>query len=65
MSLALRLNKNLGIPDVLLYFLGGGIAAVFERGFFFFPAMIIVSKAIPPGIESTMYSLSLTMLSLN
>ena len=65
LSLAMRWNSMLGIPNIALYFLGGGIAAVFERGFFFFPAMIIVSKSIPPGIESTMYSLSVTILSLN
>ena len=65
LTLAMRWNTIVGIPDVCLYFLGGGIAAVFERGFFFFPAMIIVSKSIPPGIESTMYSLSITILSLN
>ena len=65
LTLAMRWNTIVGIPDLALYFLGGGIASVFERGFFFFPAFIIVSKAIPPGIESTMYSLSITILSLN
>ena len=65
LALALQWNAALGIPNLVLYFLGGAIAGVFERGFFYFPAMIIISKSIPPGIESTMYSLSLTILSLN
>ena len=65
LALAMQWNKAVGIPNIFLYFLGGAIAGVFERGFFYFPAMIIISKSIPPGIESTMYSLSLTILSLN
>lgn len=63
--LATRYNLQLGIPDLVLYFMGGAIAEVFERGFSFFPSMIIISKMIPPGIESTMYSLAVTALAMN
>ena len=65
LALATRCNKDLGIPDVVLYFLGGSIAEVLERGFTFFPSIIIVNKCTPPGIESTMYSLSLTVILMN
>ena len=62
---ATRYNLRLGIPDIILFMLGGQIAGVFEGGFTAFPSIVIVSKMIPPGIESTMYSLSITMVILN
>ena len=63
--LASRHNLDLGIPDLVLFFLGGAIAGVIQRGFTFFPSIIMVSKMIPPGVESTMYSLSITIIALN
>ena len=63
--LASRYNQKLGLPDLLLFFLGGAIAGVIQRGFTFFPSIIMVSKMIPPGVESTMYSLSITIIALN
>jgi len=53
------------MPDTALYFLGGAVAQVVERGLTFLPAMIIVSKATPPGIEATMCALAVTLLILN
>lgn len=45
--------------------MGGPIAETFERGFVYLPAMILVAKITPPGIESTMYSLAVTALALS
>lgn len=63
--LTLGYHKSLGIPTVLLYALGGSVAQNFEIGFTFFISLVIVSKLTPPGIESTMYSLSVTFIVLN
>ena len=64
-TLALGWNKAVGIPDLALYLLGGSIAATLEKGFSFFPSFVLVSKMIPPGIESTMMSLSTSIIILN
>ena len=63
--LATRYNLELGIPDLALFYLGGAVASVLERGFTFFPSLVMIGKMIPPGIEGTMYSLSVTILILN
>ncbi len=49
----------------MLYFLGGKIAQKLEDGFGSFPLFIIVSKMIPPGIDSTMFSLSMSIIILS
>jgi len=54
--LTLGLNKYVGIPNIILYFLGGSFALSFDKGGMFFVSCIIFSKMTPPGIESTMYS---------
>ena len=63
--LHLGYHEKLGIPTIVLYTLGGGVAQNFEIGFTFFISLVIVSKLVPPGIESTMYSLSVTFIVLN
>ena len=63
--LALGLNKKLGIPNLLLFMLGGSIPSSLEHGMTMFVSMIMVAKMVPPGIESTMYSLSLMIIGLN
>lgn len=63
--LHLGYHETLGIPTMVLYTLGGGVAQNFEIGFTFFICLVIVSKLVPPGIESTMYSLSVTFIVLN
>lgn len=56
--LSSRLNLTIGIPDIVLFMLGGSIAERLEKGFFFFPSMIIYSKIFPVGIEATLWSLT-------
>lgn len=63
--LHLGYHEKLGIPTIVLYTLGGGVAQNFEIGFTFFISLVIVSKLVPPGIESTMYSLSVTFIVMN
>lgn len=63
--LTMGYNKAIGMPNIVLYVLGGSVAQNFEIGFTFFISLIIVSKLTPPGIESTMYSLSVTFIVLN
>lgn len=63
--LTLQYNKAVGIPNIVLYVLGGSIAQNFEIGFSFFISLIIISKLTPPGVESTMYSLCVTFIILN
>lgn len=63
--LALGLNLKVGIPNFLLYLLGGSIPYSLEHGMTLFVSMVIVAKMVPPGIESTMYSLSLMIVGLN
>jgi len=63
--LTLGYNKSVGIPNFVLYVIGGSFAFVFEHGFTMFVSLIIVSKLTPPGIESTMYSLAVTIIVMN
>ena len=58
---ATRYNLYLGIPDPILYLIGGKIAQMFEMGFTFFISLLIFSKIIPPGTESTLQSLCMTV----
>ena len=64
-GLVLQWNKQFGIPNVVLYILGGSVASILERGFSTFPSFIIVSKVVPTGVESSMMSLSITIIYLN
>lgn len=54
--LTLGLNKYVGIPNIVLYFLGGSFANSFDMGGIFFLSCVMFSRMTPPGIESTMYS---------
>lgn len=58
---ATRYNLYFGIPDPLLYLLGGELARIFELGVTFFIGYLIYLKVIPPGIETTLSSLSMTV----
>ena len=62
--LATRYNQKLGIPDIVLYYIGGSIAQRLEMGLMIYPFMLILSKIFPVGIESTMYSFSMSVLIL-
>lgn len=59
---ATRYNLIMGAPDPLLYLFGGQIAMFLEFGITFFATMLIFSKLIPPGIESTLQSIAITVL---
>lgn len=58
---ATRYNLDLGIPDPLLYFFGGQVARFLEFGLSFFASVLIFSALIPPGIESTLQSMTMTI----
>ena len=64
-SLALRLNLLVGIPDILMFIVSGPAAAVIERGLTMLPSQIILAKVILPGVEASMISFSATIISLN
>ena len=63
--LVLRWNQEIGIPNIVLYLLGGSVASILERGFSFFPSFILISKMVPVGVESSMMSLSVTIILMN
>lgn len=60
-----RFNLNLGIPDVLLYLLSGTFALNFEKGFSHFGCMLIFAKLMPVGVESTISSITGSILLIN
>jgi len=64
-ALAMEWNKAVGIPNLIMYFIGYSIAPIFEKGFSFFPSFIIIGKIIPPGIEATLFSVCVTVIILN
>lgn len=63
--LSTRFNLKLGIPDILLFYLSGNIAMIFDKGLFFFATSLLLAKLIPVGIEATMLSLSMTIFVMN
>ena len=54
-----------GLPNELIYFLATSFVWPAEKGFFFMPSMIISAKLAPQGIESTIVSLSTTVMMLS
>ena len=63
--LAYRANHYLGLSDLMLYLLIGSFAEVVERMLTIIPSFVIMAKTIPPGIEGTMISLTMTLINLN
>lgn len=51
--------------EVTLYFLTGTFAESFERAMQLLPSLIIVSKVIPKGIESSMITFASVIINLN
>lgn len=64
-GLILQWNQALGIPNEVIYILAGSLATTIEHGFSFFPSFIIVQKFVPTGVESSMWSLSDSLIILN
>jgi len=60
--LASRYNLKLGIPDIVLYLIGGSIATRVEMGLMMFPFVLILSKIFPVGIEATMWSFTFSVM---
>lgn len=60
-----RYNKELGVSDLVCFLLSGSFAQILEKGFFFFTATLIFAMLIPAGIESTMTSISSTIMVCN
>lgn len=58
---ATRYNLYWGISDPLLYFFGGQLASILEMSIGGFAGLLIFAKIIPPGIESTLQSLSMSV----
>jgi len=63
--LASRYNLKMGIPDVVLYLIGGSIATRVEMGLMMFPFVLILSKIFPVGIEATMWSFCFSVMTIN
>lgn len=47
-------NLLIGIPNIVLYLLGGSLAGIFDGGFHNFASYMIFGKMTPQGIDSTM-----------
>lgn len=62
---ATRYNLEIGIPDTVMYFLGGQLAVQFELSLIIFPTFMIFSKLTPPGIESTFSSVTVAILMIS
>ena len=62
---ALRVNLELGIPDIAVYCFSHIFNNIFERILTFFPTYIFVAKISAPGVEGTMSSLGSTIITLN
>lgn len=43
----------------------GSFAEVLERMLTIIPSFVIMAKTIPPGVEGTMISLTMTLINLN
>jgi hypothetical protein len=54
--IVLRLNKRLGIPDRLAYFIGEAVLENFIDQLNDNPGKTILSKVSPPRMEATMFS---------
>jgi hypothetical protein len=63
--LALRINSSLGLPDLLVYLVGGAFAEAIERMMTIIPSFIIMAKIIPPGVEGSMTAVTATIINLN
>ena len=58
-------SQLLGLPNFAVYFFFGTFLGPFEVMFTMMPGLIILTKLIPKGIESTMMALSSTIITLN
>lgn len=63
--MALRLNEKLFIPDMLLYLVTGSLMSVVEQVMTIIPSFIIMAKTVPPGVEASMISLTMTIINLS
>lgn len=52
-----RLNLRVGIPDTVAFMLGDGVIQNIAMMLDFMPAVVLISKVCPPGMESSVYAL--------
>jgi len=52
-----RWNRRVGISDRVFYILGGSMLQEVVYMLDFMPAVVLISKLCPPGVESTVYAL--------
>ena len=60
-----RLNSYIGLSDLFLFLFIGNFTEVVERILTVIPSFIIMAKSIPPGVEGTIVSLTMTIINLN
>lgn len=65
MSLALGWTQQIGLPNLLVYFLTGSFADSIERALHGLPSHILLTKIIPKGLEATMLTMTSAILVLN
>ena len=65
MSLALRLHEKVGIPSWLFFMFIGNVMENAEKSLTLIPTNTIVSLVCPKGIESSMQSLTSSIVILN
>lgn len=62
---AKRWNLAFYLPDGLIYFMATSLFEVMDRILTLIPSFIIMAKSIPPGVEATMTSFTITIINLN
>lgn len=62
---ALDKNEQIGLSDLAVYLIFGTFSESLEIILTIIPSFILMSKVIPPGIEGTMFSLTVTLIALS
>jgi hypothetical protein len=65
LALANGWTEALGLPNFPVYFFTGSFVGPMEHGLAVLPASVLMAKLIPRGLESTMMSLTGSLISLS